>query len=65
MVASIDINKHSSLNKSIRNLFYKKQNINNSIFYTEEEKKELTREIEKDIYDTWKKIRYSFDNNGK
>ncbi|EEH98968.1 hypothetical protein PMY56_00185 [Clostridium tertium] len=65
MVASIDINKHCSLNKSIRNLFYKKQNINNSIFYTEEEKKELTREIEKDIYDTWKKIRYSFDNNGK
>ena len=32
---------------------------------SEEEKKELTREIEKDIYDTWKKIRYSFDNNGK
>ena len=65
MVASIDINKHCSLKKSIRNLFYKKQNINNSIFYTEEEKKELTREIEKDIYDTWEKIRYSFDNNGK
>ncbi|WP_195262525.1 hypothetical protein [Clostridium sp. 1001275B_160808_H3] len=65
MVANIDINKHCSLNKSVRNLFYKKQNINNSIFYTEEEKKVLTREIEKDIYNTWKMIRYSFETNGK
>lgn len=65
MIAKIDINKHCSLNKSVRNLFYKKQNINNSIFYTEEEKKLLTREIEKDIFDTWKKIKYSFDINAK
>ncbi|MCR1951654.1 MULTISPECIES: hypothetical protein [unclassified Clostridium] len=65
MVANIDINKHCSLNKSVRNLFYKKQNINNSIFYTEEEKKVLTREIEKDIYNTWKMIRYSLETNGK
>jgi hypothetical protein len=59
MMKKIDANKHCSLNKSIRNLFYKKQDINNSIYYTEEEKKVLTSQIEKDIYDTWKKIRYT------
>ena len=59
MMIKIDTNKHCSLNKSIRNLFYKKQDINNSIYYTEEEKKALTSQIEKDIYDTWKKIRYT------
>ncbi|GAA0084411.1 hypothetical protein ACH36K_16995 [Clostridium sp. MB05] len=59
MMKKIDTNKHCSLNKSIRNLFYKKQDINNSIYYTEEEKKVLTSQIEKDIYDTWKKIRYT------
>lgn len=62
MVSKIDINKHCSLNKLVRNLFYKKQNINNSIYYTEEEKKVLTSQIEKDIYDTWKKIKYASEN---
>ena len=54
----VDTNKHCSLNKSIRALFYMKQNINNSRTYSEEEKMLLTRKIEKDIYNTWEKVKY-------
>ncbi|KLE15790.1 hypothetical protein [Clostridium sp. C8] len=57
----VDVNKHCSLNKAVRSLFYKKQNINNSIYYSEEEKRLLTKEIERDIYNTWEKIRYSLN----
>lgn len=59
----IDTSKHCSFNKSIRKLFYMKQNINNSGTYTEEEKKSLTRKIEKDIYTTWEKIRYDLSKD--
>lgn len=54
----VDTNKHCSFNKSVRELFYKKQNINNSLNYSEEEKRILTKEIEKDIHNTWEKIKY-------
>lgn len=53
----IDTNKHCSLNKSIRELFYMKQNINNSINYSEEEKIALTKEIDRNIYNAWEKIK--------
>ena len=53
----IDTDKHCSLNKSIRELFYMKQNINNSINYSEEEKIALTKEIDRNIYNAWEKIK--------
>lgn len=53
----VDTNKHCSLNKAIRELFYMKQNINNSRSYSEEEKIQLTRKIEKDIYNIWEKVK--------
>lgn len=49
--------KHCSLDKDIRKLFYKKQNINNSNNYSEEEKKLLTTKIEKDIIEIWEKLK--------
>ena len=60
----VDTNKHCSFNKSIRQLFYMKQNINNSGTYSEEEKRLLTRKIEKDIYNTWERVKYEL-NKGK
>ena len=57
----VDMNKHCSFNKSVRQLFYMKQNINNSVTYTEEEKRVLTNKIERDIYNTWERIRYDVD----
>ncbi|MBE6052327.1 MAG: hypothetical protein E7212_00215 [Clostridium sartagoforme] len=59
----VDTNKHCSFNKAIRKLFYMKQNINNSVTYTEEEKKMLTRKIEKDIYNTWESVKYELNKN--
>ena len=60
---NINKEKHCSLNKSIRELFYMKQNINNSITYTDEEKICLTKKIENDIIDAWKKERYNIQND--
>ena len=40
-----------------------KQNINNSPTYTEEEKKSLTRKIEKDINNTWERLKYELNKN--
>ena len=53
----INRKEHCSLDKDIRRLFYKKQNINNSNNYSEEEKRVLTAKIEKDIIETWEKIK--------
>lgn len=53
----INRKKHCSLDKDIRRLFYKKQNINNSNNYSEEEKKLLTAKIEKDIIEIWEKVK--------
>lgn len=53
----VDVNKHCSLNKTVRNLFYQKQEINNSIYYSDEEKKKLTIEIEKKIYNKWMEVK--------
>lgn len=63
MILKVDANKHCSFNKSVRQLFYMKQNINNSVIYTEEEKRLLTRKIEKDIYNTWEKAKYDLSKN--
>ena len=63
MMLKVKENDHCSFNKTIRNLFYRKQNINNSFSYTEEEKKLLTSEIEKDIYNTWNNIKYNLKKN--
>lgn len=49
--------KHCSLDKDVRRLFYKKQNINNSSNYSEEEKRLLTEKIEKDIIEIWRKAK--------
>ncbi|MDV4151986.1 hypothetical protein R0131_14250 [Clostridium sp. AL.422] len=57
----VDTKKHCSLNKYIRELYYMKQNINNSRKYTEEEKRLLTSNIEKDIYDAWERIKYDLN----
>ncbi|MBD7916102.1 hypothetical protein H9660_13185 [Clostridium sp. Sa3CUN1] len=57
----VDRNKHCSLNKSVRELFYMKQNINNSRSYSEEEKIHLTRKIERDIYNIWEKAKYDLE----
>lgn len=59
----VDRTKHCSFNESVRRLFYMKQNINNSQTYTEEEKKSLTRNIEKDISSTWERLKYEFNKN--
>lgn len=59
----VDTNKHCSFNKSIRRLFYMKQNINNSRTYTEEEKRLLTRKIENDIYNTWERVKSDLNKN--
>lgn len=53
----INRKNHCSLDKDIRRLFYKKQNINNSDNYSEEEKKILTAKIEKDIIEIWEKVK--------
>ncbi|WP_300381965.1 hypothetical protein [Clostridium sp.] len=53
----INRKKHCSLDKDIRKLFYEKQNINNSNNYSEEEKRLLTEKIEKDIIETWERIK--------
>ena len=53
----INRKKHCSLDKDIRRLFYKKQNINNSNDYSEEEKKLLTEKIEKDIIEIWESLK--------
>lgn len=63
MILKVDANKHCSFNKSVRQLFYMKQNINNSVIYTDEEKRLLTRKIEKDIYNTWEKAKYDLSKN--
>ncbi len=57
----IDRNKHCSFNESVRKLFYMKQNINNSPRYTEEEKRDLTNKIEKDINSTWEQQKYELN----
>lgn len=62
MMLKVDISKHCSFNKAIRKLFYMKQSINNSRTYTEEEKKQLTRKIEKDIYNIWDSTKYDLNN---
>ncbi|MDU5108127.1 MULTISPECIES: hypothetical protein [unclassified Clostridium] len=59
----VDRNKHCSFNESVRKLFYMKQNINNSPTYTEEEKRSLTRKIEKDINNTWEQQKYELNKN--
>ncbi len=59
----VDRSKHCSFNESVRQLFYKKQDVNNSGRYTEEEKILLTRKIENDISNTWEKLKYEFNKN--
>lgn len=61
----VDTGRHCSFNDTIRGLFYMKQNINNSIAYSEEEKKVLTRKIEKDINNMWEKVKYELNINKK
>lgn len=58
----VDVRKHCSFNKSVRKLFNMKQSINNSRAYTEEEKKQLTRKIEKDIFNIWNSTKYDLSN---
>ncbi|MGG7144112.1 hypothetical protein ACQPVP_11690 [Clostridium nigeriense] len=62
MMLKVDASKHCSFNKAVRKLFYMKQSINNSRTYSEEEKKQLTRKIEKDIYNIWNKTKYDLNN---
>jgi len=62
MMLNIDASKHCSFNKTVRKLFYMKQSINNSKTYTEEEKKQLTRRIEKDICNIWNRTKYDLNN---
>lgn len=62
MMLKVDTNKHCSFNKAVRKLFYMKQSINNSRIYTEEEKKHLTRKIEKDIHNIWNSTKYNLNN---
>jgi hypothetical protein len=62
MMLKVDTSKHCSFNKAVRKLFYMKQSINNSRTYTEEEKKQLTRKIEKDINNIWHSIKYDLNN---
>lgn len=57
MLLKDNIKKRCSLDKDIRDLFYKKQDINNSNSYSEEEKRLLTEMIEKDIIRVWRSIR--------
>ena len=54
---NLDVSKHCSLNKAIRVLFYKKQKINNSRYYSEEEKKKLTMEIEESLCNKWNEMK--------
>lgn len=60
---NLNSNKHCSFNKSLRILFHKKQSLNNSLGYTEEEKEKLTREIENEIYISWNKIKSDLKGN--
>ena len=53
----INTNEHCSFNRKVRILFHKKQRINNAVNYTEEEKKKIINEIEKDIYICWNSIK--------
>lgn len=59
----VDRNKHCSFNEDVRELFYMKQNINNSPSYTEEEKISLTRSIEKDIKNILESLKYELNKN--
>jgi len=59
----VDRNKHCSFNESVRQLFGMKQDINNSLRYTEEEKILLTRKIENDITNTWERLKHELNKN--
>ena len=60
---NVNFNNHCSFNKSLRILFHKKQRLNNSSGYTEEEIEELTKEIENEIYISWKNIKADLKGN--
>lgn len=60
-MTKINIKGHCSLNKVIRNLFHKKQKINNSTYYSEEEKKKLIMEIEENIRNKWAEIKLNLE----
>lgn len=62
-MCNVKLNEHCSFNKDLRNLFHKKQSLNNSLSYTEEEKELLIKEIEKEIYISWNKMKNNLKRN--